>query len=128
MSVLKQNLYNVKLKIGKRSWTQKIYAKTPDNILSFCNTYLQAKVIQISKIVYEASESSSIPVDDPLTYQNTLYFMMSNNEHSKMNQTILQTVKTTKSYNEVIQGLIQYIMIDDTSDIKENIVVSESSK
>jgi len=35
MSTLKQNLYNVKLKIGKRSWTQKIYAKTLGNILSF---------------------------------------------------------------------------------------------
>ncbi len=42
------NLYHVKLKIGKRTFTDKVYANSSDSIIAFYKQACEAKVMEIS--------------------------------------------------------------------------------
>lgn len=125
---MQQNLYNVKFKIGKRSYTSKIYSSSHENILAFATEYLEAKVVSISQIVYDVESSAVIPSDDSNNYKKTLYFMVSNNDDGKASQIVIQTAKNTKSYQDIFEGIRQYLKIDDVSNITGLINVNESQK
>lgn len=122
------HLYNVKLKIGKRTYTTKVYASNHDDIITFVNNNLKSKVVSIHEIVYEAPKTQKYEVDDPSTYKGTMYFMVANNEANKSNQMIFQTVKTTRNVNEVFQDMKQLLHLDKTTSIKSLVTASISDK
>ena len=122
------NLYTVNLKIGKRSFSTPMYAKNYNNIISFVEANLQAKVIKISEVVYENKNTTAINVDDPSTYKSTMYFMVRNATDRKSSQIIMQTVKNNKSVDEVFNSMKMYLAIDKESEIKSNLVVNMSGK
>lgn len=122
------NLYNTKLKIGKRSYSTKFYAKNHQNILDFVNNNLKAKVVSIEQIVYEAPASTRYDIDDTDTYKGTMYFMVSNDTDKKVNQIIMQTIKNSRSSTEVFNDMKQYLELDLVSSIKSLVSVNVSSR
>jgi len=122
------NLYNTKLKIGKRSYSTKLYASSHQNILDFVSRNLEAKVVSIEQIVYQAPTTTKYNVDDPLTYKGSMYFMVSNYGDSKMNQIIMQTVKLTRTVDEVFLDMKSLLKLDELTSIDSLVSVNVSSK
>ena len=122
------NLYNVKFKIGKRSYSTKLYSSNHNNILTFVNNNLLAKVTEIQQVVYEAPTTTKYNVDDPTTYKGTMYLMVGNNDVKKINQFIFQTVKPTRTIDEVFEDMKLLLDIDKESSIKSLVSASMSSK
>ena len=122
------NLYNTKLKIGKRNYSIKLYAANHDKILDFVSRNLQAKVVSIEKIVYVAPESTRYNADDTNTYKGTMYFMVANTEANKMNQIVMQTIKNTRTSDEVFQDMKTYLDLDLTTSVKSLVSVNISSR
>lgn len=122
------NLYNVKLKIGKRSYSTKLYASNYTNILTFVSNNLLAEIVSIEQVIYEAPTSTIYNVDDPLTYKGAMYFMVGNEADSKMNQFIFQTVKLTRTVNEVFDDMRLLLDLDKVSPIKSLVSANISSK
>ena len=122
------NLYNVKLRIGKRSYSTKFYSSTYENIITFVNKNLKAKIVSIEQIVYEAPSSTKYDIDDTDTYKGTMYFMVSNDTDKKVNQIIMQTIKNSRSSTEVFNDMKQYLDLDTVSSIKSLVSVNVSSR
>lgn len=120
-------LFNVYLKIGKRSFSTKLYSNSPDNILTFVNNNLQAKVTKISEIVYDVSETVVAHVDDPTTYKNTMYFTVRNDTAKKSAVIPFQTVKLSRTPDEVFADMKLLLKIDALTSITSNLSVSIST-
>lgn len=122
------NLYNVKLKIGKRSYSTKMYSSNHTNILTFVKNNLMSEVVSIEQIIYEAPKTTTYNVDDPLTYKGAMYLMVGNDADSKMNQFIFQTVKLTRTVNEVFADMKSLLDLDKSSSIKSLVSANISSR
>lgn len=121
-------LFNVKFKIGKRSFSSKIYATDFDSILSFCSKHLVAKVTSIEEVVYEAPDSTIYPEDNVGNYKGTFNFLVGNKDVNKINKFIFQTVKLTSSVQEVFEDMKNLLYLDKTTRIKSFISGNISSK
>jgi len=121
------NLYNVTMKIGKRSFSTNLYAVSPDNILTFCQNNLLAKVIKISQIVYDVSDTASVPADDVNLYKKTVYYTVRNDTAKKSAIMPFQTVKLTRTTQEVFDDMKLYLDLDKTSSITSSLSVSSST-
>jgi len=122
------NLYNTKLKIGKRSYSTKLYASNHQNILDFVSRNLEAKVVSIEQIVYQAPSTMKYNIDDPLTYKGAMYFMVANNQANKINQIIMQTVKLSRNIDEVFLDMKTLLRLDKLTLIDSLVSVNISSK
>ena len=122
------NLYNVKLKIGKRNYSTKLYASNYEKILTFVSNNLQSEVVSIEQIVYEAPSTQSYPIDDPLTYKGAMYFMLANKEVNKVKQVVMQTIKKSRTVEEVFSDMKSLLELDNISGIKSLLSVNISSK
>ncbi|WP_373002175.1 hypothetical protein [Sulfurimonas sp.] len=122
------NEYNVTFKIGSRSYSTDLCASSPENIISFAETNLKAKVTQIRQIVYTAPSSTVIPIDDKESYKKTMYFMVRNETAKRQNQIIIQTVKTTRTALEVFESMKSLLKLDKDTSIESMTSVNISSK
>jgi len=121
-------MFNVKFKIGKRSFSSKLYAQSYENILNFVNNNMVAQVSSIEEIVYEAPDSVNYPSDDINTYKGTFNFLVGNKDANKINKFILQTVKPSRSVNEVFDDFKNFLYLDKVSRADSLVSASISSK
>jgi hypothetical protein len=119
-------LFHVNLKIGRRTITQKWYAKKYQDIQTFVNNNLLAKIIEIKEVVYTAPKTTIFPVDDPTTYQDVFYFYVTT-DNNKSAQFQIPTIKTTKDYNDVFNDMKLYLTVGE-KEIKSLNSVNVSTK
>ena len=123
------NLYHVKLKIGKRTWTEKNYFNNPEDVKSFYQNVTEAEVMEIQQLVTVYTNTSKTqPVDDPNSYQPTTYMLVSNNDKHRSTRVILQTIKLKHSISDVLEYMKLYVKINKDTSIKSLLTASISSK
>ena len=122
------NLYNVTLQIGKRKINTQFYASNHNNILTFVNDNLVAVVVKIQQVVYEASPSLHIPVDDPLTYKSTLYFLVRNDGAKVSSRVVISVAKLNKSVQEIFQSMKSLLKLGNNVSIDAMTSVNISSR
>lgn len=120
--------FNVKCKVGKRSFSNIVFAPTVDSVVTFFNKHFVAKIVSIEETVYEASDSTVYPIDDVDTYKGTMNFLVGNNDKNKINRFVFQTVKNTSTVNEVFDDMKTLLDLDKTTSIKSLVSVNISSK
>lgn len=123
------HLYNCKFKIGKRTFTDKLYADNDTAIISFCEQAYQAELIELHKQVkVPITVKRTIPVDDVLNYKPSMYMIVSNTDLKKSKRFIFQTVKLKHSINDLLGLMKLYLKIDATTSIKGLLTASVSSR
>jgi hypothetical protein len=121
------NLYKVSLKTGKRTIVLDLYSRSVTDVMSFCQNNLYAEVAKVYRVEYEAPKSKTYPIDDTARYKNTAKFNVRSNDYAAMILT-LQTVKPTRSYDEVFNDMKLLLGTSPTTGIDAYTSIMESSK
>ena len=122
------HLYNVQLKIGKRSINTEFYASNHNNIITFVETYLEAKVVKIQEVVYDVRETATINPDDSSTYKGTMKFLARNSTASLMGRIVVPTVKISKTPDQVFEGMKSLLKLTKNHSIESLVSINISSK
>lgn len=121
-------LYKVSLKIGKRTIVLNLYSKSLADVTLFCVNNLAAEISTVYKVEYEAPKSKIYPVDDPSLYKRTAYFNVRDSAASVSAVLSLQTIKLTRSYQEVFDDMCLLLGTSPSTGIDAHVAITESTK
>ena len=105
--------YKIQLKQGSRTVVEYIETSSVASALAFYENFCTMKVTEISKVEYQASDTS-IPIDD-FNYQKLYKAMIKDTSTNKSRQVVFHNLKMSKNENTMASLIMNTLEIDGAS-------------